>query len=1416
MENEELNMEGTSPIIDKDGDGIPDHLTDHLKRDRVSTPEVLQGEFPAAFRSQIGNSTVDLSIKENSDQMKAEYNEWWNLGKKRGFLGIPYQSDEFKGERDKLKDAWYRKYHSMGLEEYSAAQEAQPKRTMYGYTADLQGVADQMDNNFKALSVPGLAYADFVMDTAGTVIPGMDKVDDRWDEATQLDDPLYQNVRQILSVVLPAIHGGQLTSAGLTKAGVMKLPVLQRTLTQIGAYSLADGVVALLSDTSEEHNASYTVSKLMPGMFGPGGYIPLPEAWKTKESQSPAARKQMNFYENTVLSTFGTILGAFIDSRSAIKNSVEFIEPLDDAATQYKQLELLKDSNSEDLIRLQELNTLMSSKKLNRQTERQILDEILSLEDKLGVQLGVDDAITKKTTRYDAETRSAARRKLSQAENQLELKFDPDISPGLVDQSSSARSTPPPANVARNMADTTAIKNGTSVGDPAPIVTEAMREKGLMVGSKSRDAVMGLAEETRDIGRFNAIVDGIRYTSKQMNAAAWDIYTSIIAAENIDDVRNLFLENRDVKNFLMGRFKVEVLNEEQARAAAFALRDLTDRFLGREVSEASARVMDTLGRESATLAEAIQKGGKYVDDDRVMDLIIDKMQFLLDEYALNKYLSGWSLRNKNWFDQVPPKELDDVIEQLTQEFAQAENAIHARNIKFTETLKEMKKTKPHFLRPLVDAYAHTNGNVDTLAKLNTYAAGQISPMSMLKSPDPKQMSLFAKATWSVVMNNVLSGLSAIRATFGNAYQLTLKPITQVLGHGFWGAVEGDFTGVKMTMYANGAIFETNRRALDDAFTMMKKAHKDPELMMKAYRKDFQVQSAKEWDIADGMRQAWEVEGDWGHMIQHDLASGLRDLGKHPAMRYGMTGLVFPDAYTSTMLAHYLARIKAYDDVVSELGYFKKSAILVAEARYYKNFFDGNGLIKDDVLRAIAGEVQLNLDDGLATWLNKGTTAYPMTKFLMMFPRTSSNAVKNAASWTPLSLIPGFNKYSKTIYARSADDIAEALAEHGIDMATTPNAMAIFKNLRAEYTGRIAFSGLLVGSLWQYAMAGNIRGNGNYNASRRNKERDQMGFEPLTIKIGNKWVSYKGLLGIQQVLATLGDMSYYASDLNEPMLANWHAKLAWSISASFLNETPLQGFEPLIAITNGDISGWNRLVANTTRSLLPLSGGAGVTANAISSTQKDIEGEVHQYIANRLPGFNLALPDQIDIFTGEPLNDIENPFLRMLNAISPYKVSGTAEPWRQWLQEIQWDGLSRLTRDSTGAYEYSAQEREYIYKKIGSYQIYKEVERIMRNPDYKEQIKALRAHRSTNVDNQNSMVELKKKLLPVYKELNDMIRLAQEKAEYELLNERPDILENINVQGYVNERMKQGDVEGAITEQKENLDKQKLLQYGGTQ
>ena len=112
---------------------------------------------------------------------------------------------------------------------------------------------------------------------------------------------------------------------------------------------------------------------------------------------------------------------------------------------------------------------------------------------------------------------------------------------------------------------------------------------------------------------------------------------------------------------------------------------------------------------------------------------------------------------------------------------------------------------------------------------------------------------------------------------------------------------------------------------------------------------------------------------------------------------------------------------------------------------------------------------------------------------------------------------------------------------------------------------------------------------------------------------------------------------------------------------------------------------------------------------------------------------------------------------------------------------------------------------------------------MKVKKYRQQIEALRAHRSTDVDSQNELVELKKRLLPVHQEINRIIRNAQKRAELELLSDVKfrHIVRNIQAQDHVDSQMRKGNVEGAAyiqqenLKQRKNLEKQELLQYGGS-
>ena len=1377
--------------------------------------------FPAPFYSKVGNSTVDLNVEANHNTMLKEYNGWWDLGQERKQflgLGVNVQTDDenLLAERNQKREEWYQKYYGMSYEDYK-------KKTdeVTGGTNALKIIGNRLENNFQGLSAPGLGLVDFAFDAAGTLIPGFDQIDEKYDKATMLDNPTHQMIRRVSSIVLPTILGGGYASsavnAKLAGGQLFTKPWFTKLAADLFAQVGVDATVLALSDIGEDDTITTELSNMFPETFGPKGRVPLPDFFRTADSDSPGVRKVKNMLESAPFAVFGSVIGAFLDVKNG-KKTMGWFDPKDGLAQEYKQGVLKFGGDPDILIRIQEIDELLSlgRKNLSRQNENLLINEKLELEARLA-DTNIDTSMNRQSSINDFETEAAIDRKIANNFEQLELNIvglDPDLNADILDSAAKAKQQVPPGNVARNMADTTAIKTGTSSGDPAPIITDAMRRKGLMVGSTSRDAVMGVGEAARMTGRFDAIVDGVRFSSKEMNAAAWGIYMDIIdPMSSVDDVRKLFLENRDVKNLMLGKFKIDVINEDQARAAAFAMRDLVDRFLGRDITKSSARVMDTLGREAATIAASIQDMAPFVDDYRAMDIVLDKLQFLMDEYALNKYLSGWSLRNKNWFDQMPPRDADEGIQILLDEFKTAETSIHARNKKFTKALKELRRSKPEALRPLIDAYAHTNGDVDSLAKLYKWAADQITPVGMLKSPDPKNMNLFAKAAWGVRYNNMLSGISAFRAGLGNGVQLILRPMTAVLGH----AVTGNFDGLRRTIYYNGAVWETNRRALTDAYQMMKRTHKDPTTMMAQFRKDFVFKTDKAWDIMEDMAKLYEIDGNWGRAYQLKTAVRLKQIAGMSGLRYGMTAMVFPDVFTTTHLAHYLSRARAYDDVFSEFGstYGKlaQDKLLAAEKMHYDTLFDADGLVKDKTLKSMAGEIQLNLDDGLASYLTDATTAYPILKEVMAFPRTASNYMRAAASWTPITMIPGISKYSKTIYAKTSDDIAEALLEHGIVYAKEPNAQVIFENLKAEYIGRLAFSSLLVSTLFGYAMSGNIRGNGHYNASERNKQRDQMGYEPKTIRIGNKWVSYKGIIGIEHILAIIGDLAYYSGDLDEHLLENWESKLAWTIGATFLNETPLAGVEPLFDAMNGNVRAFNRLVSQSLSSWIPASGGLGVIANATDSAQKDINGEIIAFVKNRIPGLKSSLPNQIDIWTGQPINDIDNPFLRALNAISPVQISGSNEPWRQFLKDIEYKGLGILKMDSTGSYEWKPEDREIINQYIGEQEIWKEVVRIMNRKDYQEQIKQIKILRNNSNQLNKDKIDLKTTLLPIHQDLNLVLRNALKQAEAKYLREHPHVEQSIFNAQQAKQRLEDGDVTGAAEIQEKDLQIKKLIEHG---
>ena len=1363
--------------------------------------------FAAPFGYKFGNSSVDLNVKKNHDTMRNEYRAWWDLP---------------KGElKEQKQEEFSQKYYGLSAQEVRDNQrQAMASSSMYGSSNPLK----ILDSTLQGASAPGLGTVDFVMDAIGTLIPGMGKVDDAWDKATMLENPGHQGLRRISSLVIPGMLGGNILQGSLNAkfagGALLSKPWFQKLLATGASHGILDMGITYLNDISEEQTMTDDLSQMFPKTFGPGGRLPLIDFFRTNDSESPQMRKLKNTLEAAPFAAFGSIIGGYADLKNGYK-SMDWFEPLDEAATTYKQTNLQLGADNDLLIRLQEIDELLALGKENMSgaTQDLLINEKITLEDMIGRAKNIDDVARKEEAFKTIETEAAIDRKLNNPD-QLELDInglDPDLNADILDDAAKTKQSIPPGNVAKNMADTTAIKNGDdfSTGDPAPIITDSMRRKGLMVGSTSRDAVMGVAEEARDIGRFNAIVDGVRMGSKEMNAAAWGIFNDIIAAPSVADLRSDFATSKDVKNLLGGLFRVEYVSEDQARGIAFGIKYLFDRFLGRPIAESSARVMDTLGREIDTMAGALDEMAPSVDRNRAMELIIQKLEFLLDEYALNKYISGWQLRNKNWFDQTPPATAREAIETLTAEFTEVENSIHAKNKAFTKELKRLKREQPEALKPLMDAFSLTNGDVDSQMKLSKWVDSQMSPLGLIRSPDPKNMNLFAKVIWGVRYNNMLSGISAFNAGLTNGLQLLGKSMHLAYGHALTipFAPTSGITGLKRTLYYNTALFETNKRALTDAYRLMKKVNNDPKAMLNAVRKDYVFKTDKEWQILEDYVKVYEKNGNWGKAYQYKIMSNLKQMAGMKAMRYGMTGLVFPDAFTASHTATHISRLHAYTDILEDQGFPNLKMLKQAEQENYAQYFDKDGLIKDKVVKALTQDIALNTDDGLSTYLTEATTAYPVLKEVMAFPRTASNYMKVGLSYTPVSAIPGINKYAKTMYARTADDIAAALAEHGIDMAKTRNARVIFEDLRAEYLGRQAFANTLVGTLFSYAVGGNIRGNLHHNAKTR---RDQMsqGLDPKTIWVPglNKWVSYKGWIGIEHVLAPLGDLAMYMKDADEHIIENWQSKIAWTVGATFLNDTPLYGLERIFDILNGNPRAASQFIAGAASSMVPLSGGLNVIANAIHSAQKDIETDIGQFFKNRLPGLKGTLPDEINPIDGQPVKDADNPVLAAVNAFSPIKFSDKVQPWQQFLHDIRYNGMSALAKDSTGSYEWSAADRQIIHRYMGEMGIDKQIMRIANRRSSLKIIRDITGLRAKGGPGEDT-IKLKSSVTPVHREITAILINALKNAEQKYLKDKPLIQQAIINAQLAKERMKEGDVEGATELQNKDAQIKKLIKYG---
>ena len=130
-------------------------------------------------------------------------------------------------KRDAARDAWFQQYYGGSYDEY------RQRNFLQNVGAGLKN--QDLTPSSLAASV-GMGVFDFPMDLIG-MLPGGDRLDEGWDDATAYKNPILQSVRKLSSIVVPTLMGSKAIGGKLQPMmAADDVPWLAKSLTNIGAY----------------------------------------------------------------------------------------------------------------------------------------------------------------------------------------------------------------------------------------------------------------------------------------------------------------------------------------------------------------------------------------------------------------------------------------------------------------------------------------------------------------------------------------------------------------------------------------------------------------------------------------------------------------------------------------------------------------------------------------------------------------------------------------------------------------------------------------------------------------------------------------------------------------------------------------------------------------------------------------------------------------------------------------------------------------------------------------------------------------------------------------------------------------------------------------------------------------------------
>ena len=1175
-------------------------------------------------------------------------------------------------EKEAAKEAWNIKYY--GSKDPNILQ-----RTGVDFFERAKGT--------DASAIGGLAAGAGLIDTgtdALNLIPGVNIP-----KLPEFESNALQGVRQISALILPMrMLKGLAIAKGTAvhKAGVAPQKVQALGNSRIFKWASEAGIDlgtgAIVDYVSKQNEQDDNLA----GMFkkwAPKTSQFIPNSIATLDTDSPDIKRAKNVKEGALLGFFGSLIEGMAllgKSGASVTRAAKKFIPENELAKKN-----LKELTSDEFTNV-------------KFDENPVTDQVLRAE-----------------ARANKELDNLGNYHLQTDPNFTEAKLGRD---DVFDANESSVRAVDADGVPGAAADNARILNDidTTYGRLGNIVTEPALKLGLdPTNLSNRSLVRMVAQQLKKAGHFSQqLASGKKLSNKLIDESG------VRLAEILNDPR---MQPGEMK-LLLDEFRVDIdgikaVNRQGNQSLSETIKLFKSEILDMDAEKARAYLLTSQAGQISDIAE----GGRLMDGTgavaRAQHQILDKLQYLMVEKGLATYqskarrthLKAWkqaaATNDPEIMEEALGTIMEDVNNQLLKIIPEAE--------KFSTTLRGIIDEQPEFLRTFMLANEMTDGDIDSMYKLNTFVQNKLGTFSKaFVDGKPDIPSILNRTQMSIIFNSILSSFATpIRALYGNLGGLIGKPASV-----FSGAVmRGDGLVLRRAFNQYAAFTDSFTKAAEHMKVVYRKAATDPTSIGYIMRDDLAIKEVQELELLRGWAQAAEEKGEYGASALLTVFEEQDKLARHPWLRFGANSMTALDGFNRAMYAAAEAKGRAFDHLLESGREITPESLQQASDEIYKTFFDAKGMITDEAVDFATRESALNLDSGLVSGLNSVLRRVPILRSIFMFPRTQANSLDIFRKWSPVDALhighkfegdyAAFNKYSWENYPE--DELKQLLASKGI--AFDSSAEMQFRTKQAEYKGRVAIGTTTIMGGFYAATQDRIRGNGNWDSQVQGARRE-VNWQAKTYKgWDGKWYSYDFLGPIGDLLAFSADLVDNFDSMSTSTFEKMGQKLAFIMGASVTNKSVLQSLEPLNDILAGNPAAGARWASMLANAYLPLAGLRADLTRLMAPMKREYENEVGDLIRNRNGFIDVidpdgSLPYKYNFITGKPIGYPSNWWARVNNAINPWKVHDGLSEEEQFLVDVEFDSRPYFNK-SPGGVEYDIHQRAELYSKIGEHGIFRD-------------------------------------------------------------------------------------------------------------